>query len=181
MFERFLKRKRVQYDSPTSLKDDEDKFIVGNDKPDERISVAHANAHEVETFSPVKKELDNQNEYVNNDDADMFQEELIAKEEVNKKKDQKYWNSGQDRDAEESHWITRAKVSNERNHSKLGDKNSGIPRGENLVEEQLSKQEIFDEHLGDLMEQEENTKFARDNFYPEEYDEDEDQDLEKAA
>jgi hypothetical protein len=72
------------------------------------------------------------------------------------------------------------KVSNERNHPKLGEKHSDW-KEKAVFDEPLSKEEISDEHLDALMQQEENTKFVRDNFYPEEYDEDEDIDLEKAA
>ncbi len=72
------------------------------------------------------------------------------------------------------------KVSNERTHPKLGEKHSDW-KEKSVFDEPLSKQEMSDEHLDSLMQQEEDKKFARDHFYPEEYDESEDQDLEKAA
>ncbi len=64
------------------------------------------------------------------------------------------------------------KVQNERNKPKLGDKRSGLQRGESLAEEEKSGQEISDENLEALMEHEEDAKFGRDHYYPEEYEED---------
>lgn len=109
-------------------------------------------------------------------DSQEVQDKIDFIDDNKKKKDLGDKADSEDKDRSE----LRGKVSNERRKEGINDRNSNW-KEKAIFGEPLSKEEISDEHLDALMQQEENTKFVRDNFYPEEYDEDEDIDLEKAA
>lgn len=151
MFEKFFGRKKEYYDNALTEKEVERANILGSDAGPSTVGVvAHADSEGVRYFDVAKdngkqKVVD---QYVHNDEADMLQEELTEEGQVNLKKDQKYWRSGQDRDAEAEHWLVRNKVSNERKKEKLGERNSGL-HDENLVEEPLilEKKEIDEQYL----------------------------------
>lgn len=187
MFEGLFRRKQEDYNKGLTEEDVEKSYITGTDKPEavHPAAVAHADKYGVTTFDTIGNEIKNVNssepkEYVHNNETDLIKDEFdknLEKTTLAKRRKGK----------------TPYRVSNERRKEKIGERNSGIPRGEDLVEEQLSRQEIFDDYLD--ANEEINHGFEdgepEEDFMPESvpetYEEwkwektEEDQDLEKAA
>jgi len=142
MFERLFKRKQEDYNKGLTEEDVEKSYITGTDKSEvvHPVAVAHADKYGVTTYDTIGNEIKDGNsltskEYIHNDEADLIKDEFDK-------------NLEKTTSAKRRRGKMPYRVSNERTHPKLGEKNSGLGN-ENFVEESdfLTSEEIEENHL----------------------------------